>query len=425
MTDFRDGNAQYFGRSVASIGDIDGDGVNDLLAGAPWNRDTNPGGAYTGAGAAYILFMKEDGTARASQAISGVYGGLNDSYVLDESDNFGWAAAGLGDLDGDGVPDIVVGAPGDTSVSPEFSAVQSGATSWSNTGALYILFLTRSGTVRTAQKICFAAENCANLTGTMASFFSRRCGYGYFGFSVANIGDIDSDGVVDLAVGANYALNGQGLVYILMLDANGEVKKAQVLCGSQTNPGDGCGVGGVGNLGFEYDTIQFGTAVSAMGDFDGNGVTDLLVGAKNFDIDKGAVYLVMMESSGISTGTFSVFSSSNGVGDFYELVSYSYFGIALAGTGDLDNDGVLDFVTTGTSPHGTVGCIYFIYLNGNGTIREMYRSSETDGNLPMEFPSGGHKGYQDFSSIAILPNLGAYHGNGMFEVVLGSPVRIG
>ena len=86
---------------------------------------------------------------------------------------------------------------------------------------------------------------------------------------------------------------------------------------------------------------------------------------------------------------------------------------------------MLDFVTTGTSPHGTVGCIYFIYLNGDGTIREMYRNSETDGNLPMEFPSGGHKGYQDFSSIAILPNLGTYHGNGMFEVVLGSPVRIG
>ncbi|MCP3913543.1 MAG: DNRLRE domain-containing protein, partial [Actinomycetia bacterium] len=96
-------NTDYFGRSTASIGDLDGDGIVDIAVGAPADDD---GG--TGRGAVYVLFLNADGTVKAEQKISSVTGGL--TGPLDDADYFGRSVAGMGDLDGDGTVDIAVGA---------------------------------------------------------------------------------------------------------------------------------------------------------------------------------------------------------------------------------------------------------------------------------------------------------------------------
>ncbi len=121
-----------FGRSVASLGDLDGDGVGDLAVGA-----TNDDDGGNGRGAVWILFLNTDGTVKSHQKISDTEGNFADK--LNDGDFFGDSATSLGDLDGDGVGDLAVGAHGD----------EDGGF---NHGAVWVLFLNTDGTVKSHQK---------------------------------------------------------------------------------------------------------------------------------------------------------------------------------------------------------------------------------------------------------------------------------
>ena len=94
-------NDDLFGASVASLGDLDGDGVTDLAVEAHFDDD---GG--TNRGAVWILFLNADGTVKSHQKISDTQGGF--TGILDNEDFFGISMAALGDLDGDvGVKDLL------------------------------------------------------------------------------------------------------------------------------------------------------------------------------------------------------------------------------------------------------------------------------------------------------------------------------
>src|ERR1017187_2943980 len=93
------------GSRIANIGDLDGDGIPDIAIASPGDNDGGPT-----RGAMYILFMKNDGTVKKVQKISNSSGNLGVS--LADNDRFGYSMATLGDLDGDGVQDLVVGCIG-------------------------------------------------------------------------------------------------------------------------------------------------------------------------------------------------------------------------------------------------------------------------------------------------------------------------
>ena len=150
---------------------------------------TTPAGAA--AGPVHVLFMNANGTVKSSQKIASIGGGPTAN-----GDYFGSSVASLGDLDGDGVTDLAVGADRDD---------DGGGT---NRGAVYVLFLNANGTVKSSR------EDCQRHGGgpTLANG-------DYFGSSVASLGDLDGDGVTDLAVGAfgdDTGGSDRGAVHVLL-----------------------------------------------------------------------------------------------------------------------------------------------------------------------------------------------------------------
>ncbi|HZM00696.1 MAG TPA: integrin alpha, partial [Planctomycetota bacterium] len=125
------------------------------------------------------------------------------SGVLDTDDAFGSAATAIGDLDGNGVTDLVVGAVGDDDGSAD-------------KGALWVLFLDTDSSVKSFQKI-----------SALEGGFGTPPGASGLGSAVANLGDLDGDGVTDLAAGMPFGsagpVTGSGTVWILFLNADGSV----------------------------------------------------------------------------------------------------------------------------------------------------------------------------------------------------------
>ena len=182
-------NSDQFGMSVANIGDLDGDGVNDLAVGAPLD---NEGGSDRGA--VHIIFMNTDGSVDSTVEIND---STTNGPTLANADNFGDSVANIGDLDGDGVNDLAVGAYADDEGCSEC-------------GAVHIIFMNTDGSVDSTVEINDSTTNGPTLTN------SDR-----FGTSVANIGDLDGDGVNDLAVGANLDDDGgdaRGAVHIMFVE---------------------------------------------------------------------------------------------------------------------------------------------------------------------------------------------------------------
>jgi hypothetical protein len=254
-------NSDYFGWSVGSPGDLDNDGVEDLVVGAPYDDD---GGANRGA--AWVLLMNPNGTVRAHQKISDTQGGFGG--VLHDGDSFGSSVGSFGDLDGDGVEDLVVGAPYDDDGG-------------NARGAVWVLLMNSSGTVRAHQKI----------SDTQGGFTGALDNDDYFGWSVSSPGDLGGDGVPDLVVGAYLDDDGgpaRGAIWVLFMSPEGTVWTDQKISDTEG-----------GFTGALDDNDYFGGSVCSLGDLDGNGITDLAVGADCDDdggLDRGAIWVLFLRN---------------------------------------------------------------------------------------------------------------------------------
>jgi len=351
------GASDEFGHSIANLGDLDGDGVVDLAVGAM--RDEN---SESREGAIYILFMYANGSVKSDVKISDGLGGFNPS-ALGVNDGFGSSVANIGDLDGDGIIDLAVGAEDDEN-------------SESSEGAIYILFMYANGSVKSDVKISdgLGGFTPSNLDAT-----------DLFGSSVANIGDLDNDGVVDLAVGARDdeadSDTEEGAIYILFMYANGSVK-------SDVKISDG--LGGFNPSGLIFSDA-FGSSIANIGDLDGDGVTDLVVGAEfdeagvgSFNA-KGAVYVLFMNSNGSVNSNIKIAEGLKGFNPS-GLDTGDAFGSSVANMGDLNGDGITDIVVgarldeNGTGGGGGQGVIYILSLNNLVNVVGNLVYNDTNGN---------------------------------------------
>ena len=269
-------NIDKFGMSVANIGDLDGDGVNDLAVGAPYSEEPNSASSfadccvgskpYTNRGEVHIMFMNSDGSVKSTVEIDDT---TTNGPILRNDDRFGWSVESISDLNGDGIDDLVSGA---------FSDNGSAEQTPRNYGNIHILFLDTDGSL--ASETVEVRNDTTN--GPTLSFDDA------FGSSIANMGDLDGDGYDDLAVGAIFDDAGgsnRGAVHVLFMDEDGAVKSAVEINDSTTNGPT------------LDDGDRFGIGVDSMGDLDGNGIIDLVVGAHLDDEGgdrRGTVHILFM-----------------------------------------------------------------------------------------------------------------------------------
>ncbi len=335
-----------YGSSTASIGDINGDGVADVAIGAPGIAGGSSGGAV------FIQFLNDDGTINSTTEISG---GLNGGPILATADLFGSSIAALGDLDGDGIGDVAVGAAGDD-------------TGGADRGAVYVLFLNADGTVKSSVKIDDGTANAPTLADGDA-----------FGSALSAIPPV-TPGITPatLAVGASGDDTGgtdRGAIYTLTINPDGTVAVGTTKIADSTNGGPALADGDL-----------FGTSVTAIGDLNGDTFMDWAVGAIGDDsggINQGAVYILFMNGAG-TVGSIQEISEGNGGGP--TLFPSDFFGTSVTRLTDLDGDLVDDLVVgaPGINVGGPDrGGVFVLLMNTNGTVKSVVRSADGDPNVPM------------------------------------------
>lgn len=288
--------------AIAALGDLDGDGVEDIAVGAPHD-------AF--GGSVWILFLTPQGTVKTDVQIGAGLGGFTGTIL--PTDEFGISLASIGDLDGDGLSELAVGADGDCPPG-------------GGCGAVWLLFLQLDGTVRQAVKLQPTGQSPAGPLGPNDRF----------GSAVAGVGDVNRDGTPDLAVGAvgdPTVATAAGAVWILFL------APTAAILGEQKITGGLAGFAGTLLLG-----DFFGSALAAVGDVDSNNIPDLMVGAPGDDDGgpgRGAVWLVLLDASASVTSSLEINDTHGGFTGM--LADGDGFGSSIAAV-DRDKDGVEDLV---------------------------------------------------------------------------------
>lgn len=330
--------AAQLGNIVASAGDVNGDGYSDVIAGVPLYDQ-----GQADEGAAFVWMGKADG-------ISAV------AHLKLEKGNpealFGFSVANAGDVNGDGFGDIIVGAP-------EFDNGQT------KEGVSFLYYGSASG--------------IASVPNLLIENNQANAG---FGSSVASAGDVNGDGYSDIIVGAPDYDNGEvdeGIAFIYHGSSNGIVNSVQK------------------KLEINHNGASMGYSVASGGDVNDDGYDDVVVGAihySNGENQEGAVFVYYGSSSGINN-SFSHTLEGN------EVVAF--MGWSVSSAGDINGDGYHDIVI-GAALAGNDGLVYVYHGSANGVLPMPAITLENNGQMG--------------NSVA---GVGDINGDGFDDIVVGAP----
>lgn len=306
------------GSAVANAGDVDGDGIDDILLGDPYAGD---------GGRAHLVFGKTDSERIDLTDVDAGDGGI---LILGPANaGVGAGVAGLGDLDADGHADFLVGAPG-LGASAGAGAVVFGAPDLD----------------------AFDIEEVGNgvrgfmLVGELASSLVGR--------TVAALGDVNGDGIGDLAVGggSGYASDPHRSYVVF-----GKLDEAPVVLEELGELGE---LGTTGFIVVGDPAGSIGQSIGAIGDIDGDGRGDFAVGDARIGLG-GRVYVVLGKPDGAPVDVTQL-------GDAGFVIDAEspddFLGMSVAGAGDMNGDGLGDLVVSAllASPNGLEsGAAYVVY----------------------------------------------------------------
>ncbi len=315
-----DAAGDNLGNSVFSAGDVNGDGYDDILVGAPAGDNK-----AADAGEAYLIFGKAGGPGNIDLSSLGSSGIILEGG--NANDQAGWSVGRAGDVNGDGIDDMIVSARLFDNASPAET----------DAGRSYVVFGNRAG---------FSSPIDLNALGAGGFFIRGDLAGDQSGRSVMSAGDYNGDGFGDILVGARNADNA---------GPETDAGRAYVIFGKVGGPGNidlsslgssGIVIQGAAGNGIATNGDQLGQSVSA-GDVNGDGRDDLIIGAFTADTlgtpgttNEGRVYVVFGAASPVNVDVGAAFSGIVITG----AAANDQLGTAVAAAGDVNGDGYQDFI---------------------------------------------------------------------------------
>ena len=368
------------GWSVGGAGDVNNDGYEDVIIGAPY--------ANNGAGISYVVYGPQGGELIANISLSSLYSYQGFAiYGVNSGDESGISVSGAGDVNNDNYDDIIIGAP---YASPSSNQLKAGIS--------YVVYGGKN----------LATTYLASLTKSQGFSISGINPADYSGYSVSGAGDVNNDGYDDVIIGAYYAGISPyypGASYVIYGGNNLQSVNLATLASNTT-------------LGYSINGYASysgsGWSVSGAGDINGDRYDDFIIGAPYANGGAGISYVIYgkVGLNNIDLSSLTTTQASTQGFSLYGANLYDYSGAAVSGAGDVNGDGYDDIIIGAPLANNAVGTSYINIgqsTNDNVDLASFAQYFDVLGVAPYDY------------SGSIVSGAGNLNNDSYTDIIIGAP----